>query len=147
MSNEKEQGKGKSLEQAPGQKGGPGGPGPESLEDIPPEARHVVNMFGMATRFGPTPNPLLEKLTPAHIDRILDLSGKADEREFQDAQSSRMFSLIYIGIGAALLVFLTWFLVPIDKNVYLEIIKTLLAAGGGFGARVGAKTYWDRHRT
>jgi len=57
--------------------------GLEILKDIPPEAaKRVVEIIGMSARIGPTPNPLLGKLTTAHIDKILEISDKADEREF-----------------------------------------------------------------
>ena len=46
---------------------------PEILKNIPPEFKQIVEV-GMA-RLGPVPNPLLQKITSEHIDKILDLSG------------------------------------------------------------------------
>ena len=118
---------------------------PEILKKVPPEIRQIMEV-GMA-RIGPMPNPLLQKVTPAHIDKILDLSDKDEERAFQDVRSSRLYTLIYVGIGAGLLLFLTIYLVPIDQQLYREILKDIILVSGGFGAGIGVKTYWDRNRT
>lgn len=117
---------------------------PEILKNIPPEFRQIVEV-GMA-RLGPVPNPLLQKITPEHIDKILDLAGKDGERIFQDTRSSRRYTLTYVGIGAALFLFLTVSLAPVDKQLYLEIVRSIVLAGGGFGAGIGVKTYWDRDK-
>lgn len=34
----------------------------------------------------------------------------------------------------------------VDKQLYLEIVKSIVLAGGGFGVGIGVKTYWDRDR-
>ena len=116
---------------------------PEILKNIPPEFKQIVEV-GMA-RLGPVPNPLLQKITSEHIDKILDLSGKDNERIFQDTRSSRQYTLLYVSIGAALFLFLTVYLVPMDKQLYLEIVKSIVLAGGGFGVGFGVKTYLDRN--
>ena len=46
---------------------------PEILKHIPPEFKQIVEV-GMA-RLGPVPNPLLQKITSEHIDKILVLAG------------------------------------------------------------------------
>lgn len=97
---------------------------PEFLKNLPPEARKVVEIgLSMQSmhRLGPMPNPLTEKLTEKHIDKILEISAKDDELSFEDAAQSRKFTLIYIVIFAVLFVFLTIFLVVADKDLYTRL--------------------------
>ena len=98
-------------------------------------------------RFGPMPNPLTEKLTEKHIDKILDISAKDDERSFADSAHSRWFTLVYVILGIALFVFLTIFLVGADKELYKEAVKLFAVFLGGFGGGFGVKSYMDRENS
>ena len=95
----------------------------ELLKELPPEAKRVVEI-GMAThRFGSMQNPIASKITAKHIDKILEIAEKDDERMFNDAVETRKYTLIYILILAGLFVFSTIFLVGSDKELYKEVIK------------------------
>nr|VFJ88816.1 MAG: hypothetical protein BECKLFY1418B_GA0070995_101219 [Candidatus Kentron sp. LFY] len=119
--------------------------GPEFLKDLPPEARKSIEIGMMSMhRVGPAPNPLTEKLNEGHIDKILDLSAKSEERLFQETSQSRRFTLLYALIFAALFIFLTIFLVQADKDLYKEALKLFAVFGGGFGGGFGMKSYLDR---
>lgn len=118
----------------------------EFLGKLPPEARKVVE-FGMSMqRVGPMPNPIVEKLNEGHIDKILEIAAKDDERSFADAGSSRKYTLVYIVIFVALFIFLTIFLVGSDIELYKEIIKIFIVFLGGLGSGFGIKTYMDKNR-
>lgn len=119
---------------------------PEFLKKLPPEAKKVVEIGMSMQRFGPMPNPLTEKLNEQHIDRILDISAKDDERAFEDAKESRRFTLIYVLAFIALFVFLTIFLVDVDKELYKEAVKLFAVFLGGFGGGFGVKTYMDKDK-
>ncbi len=95
----------------------------ELLKNLPPEAKKVLEIGMSMHRFGPMPNPIMAKITEKHIDKILDIAEKDDERSFKDAGETRKFTLIYILIFAALFVFSTVFLVGSDKELYKEVIK------------------------
>lgn len=119
---------------------------PEILKSLPPEARKVIQI-GMSThRFGSMPNPLTQKLNSQHIDKILEIAEKDDERAFKDAGESRKFTLIYIIVFSALFVFLTVFLVGSDIELYKEIIKLFAIFLGGLGSGFGIKGYMDRNK-
>nr|VFJ69910.1 MAG: hypothetical protein BECKFW1821B_GA0114236_11743 [Candidatus Kentron sp. FW] len=119
--------------------------GPESLKNLPPEVRKVIEIGMMSMhRFGPVPNPLTEKLNERHIDKILELSAKSEERTFNEADHSRWFTLIYALIFAALFIFVTIFLVQADKDLYKEALKLFAVFAGGFGGGFGIKSYLDR---
>jgi hypothetical protein len=141
-------GEGESKEEGPGDQEPPDDSSvipEEILKKLPPEARRVVQ-FGMMQRFGPMPNPLTSKLTESHIDKILDISAKDDERYFADAKHARWFTLGYVVLFLALFVFLTIFLVGEDKELYKEALKLVAVFVGGFGGGFGVKSYMDREK-
>jgi hypothetical protein len=121
-------------------------PNAEFLKNLPPEARKVVEIGMSMHRFGPIPNPLTEKITEKHIDKILDISAKDDERSFTDAAHSRWFTLAYVAMFLGLFVFLTIFLVGADKELYKEAVKLFAVFLGGFGGGFGVKSYMDREK-
>ena len=121
-------------------------PESEFLKKLPPEARKVVEIGMSMHRFGPMPNPLSDKLTERHIDKILEISARDDEWSFKDAAQSRKFTLAYFVIFVVLFIFLTIFLVEIDKDLYKETVKLFAVFLGGFGGGFGVKSYMDRSK-
>jgi hypothetical protein len=113
-------------------------------EDIPPQMKERITKFmsmGSISRSALSPFEL--KINEKHIDKILDIKEKYDDKIFKDTQQSRKFLLAYILIGVALFVFLTLFLVSNDKELFKDIIKLFIAFVGGIGAGYGIKTYKD----
>jgi len=121
-------------------------PDADLLKKLPPEARKVVEIGMSMHRFGAMSNPLADKLTEKHIDKILDISAKDDERSFADAAHSRWFTLTYVVLFLALFVFLTVYLVGADKELYKEAVKLFAVFLGGFGGGFGVKSYMDREK-
>ena len=123
----------------------PGGDPSVSLEnpqDIPPAIGQIIEL--VVAQLRPQPNPLHQKLTSEHIDKALEFAERKDERSFRYATATRRQTLAYVGVVAAVFCFLTVYLVSADRQLYLEIIKTLALLGGGFGAGFGVKVYLDR---
>ncbi|MDI6728064.1 MAG: hypothetical protein QMD44_03940 [Thermodesulfovibrionales bacterium] len=120
---------------------------PEFLKKLPPEAKKVVEVGMMSMhRFGPMPHPFAEKINEKHIDKILELAEKDDERTFKDIGQSRKFTLVYLIIFACLFIFTTIFLVGSDKELYKEIIKLFAVFLGGLGSGFGIKSYMERNK-
>ena len=119
---------------------------PKSLKSLPPEAKKVLEMGMSMHRFGPMPNPLAEKINEKHIDKILELAEKDEERSFKDAGETRKFTLMYVLVFAAIFVFSTVFLVGSDKDLYKEVIKLFAVFLGGLGSGFGIKSYIDRNK-
>ena len=119
---------------------------PELLKNLPPEAKKVLEIGMSMHRFGPMPNPLTEKINEKHIDKIIDIAEKDDERSFKDAGEARKFTLIYVLVFAALFVFSTVFLVGSDKALYKEAIKLFAIFLGGLGSGFGIRSYIDRNK-
>ncbi len=119
----------------------------EVLEGLPEEVKRVVQIgWSMQRSSGPLPPQFLSKLNEKHIDKILDLSEKDDDRTFKDIQSSKKYMLTYVLIFSALFVFLTLFLVNENIDLYKEILKLLVVFAGGLGSGYGLKTYMERRK-
>lgn len=112
------------------------------LESAPPEVKKF--MMSMQRMSGPIPHPLADKINDKHIDKILDLAEKDDERVFQDTSQSRRYTLAYLALFVALFVFATVFLVGKDTELYKEILKLLAIFAGGLGSGFGIKSYMDK---
>jgi len=119
---------------------------PELLKNLPPEAKKVLEIGMSMHRFGPMPNPIAEKINEKHIDKILDISEKDDERAYKNAGETRKYTLIYVLIFAALFVFSTIFLVGSDIDLYKEVIKLFAIFLGGFGSGYGVKSHIERKK-
>jgi hypothetical protein len=118
----------------------------EILEDknIPRRVKERITEFLSIGRIsGSALSPFESKINEKHIDKILDIKEKYDDKIFNDTQQSRKFLLVYILIGVALFVFLTLFLVSNDKELFKDIIKLFIAFVGGIGAGYGIKSYKD----
>jgi len=118
---------------------------PEILKDAPPEVQRIVRSMSM-TRFGSMPNPLTEKINEKHIDKILDLSDKDDERKLNDVTQSRRYGFAYVALFAAVFIFLTIFLANSNSPLYQELLKIIAIFAGGFGSGFGIKGYIDKDK-
>lgn len=115
---------------------------PEILENLPPELKRVMEVgFSMQKFSGPVASPLLEKINEKHIDKILDLSEKEDDRQYKDSQSNKIIFISCFVIVILLFVFLTIHLAQSNSELYMEILKLSIAFVGGLGGGFGIKSY------
>jgi hypothetical protein len=121
---------------------------PELLSRVPPEAKKIleIGMMSMQQRIGPKPSPFAEKINEKHIDKILEIAEKDDQRSFEDSKESRKYTLRYVLVFAVLFVFSTIYLVSADKELYKEVVKLFAVFFGGFGSGFGIKSYIDRNK-
>lgn len=120
-------------------------PDSEVLENLPEEVRRVVQIgMSMQRTSGPLPPQILSKLNDKHIDKILELSEKDDERVFEDVRQSRKYTFTYFLVFVAIFIFITIYLVGNDTDLYKEILKIFAIFAGGFGGGYGVKTYFDK---
>ncbi len=126
-----------STEQTKGPRG--------SREEPVPQGLKLIEMIQMAssTRTG---HPLLEKLNPQHIDKLLDIYEKDNDNTYRSAASNKWFNLSYVIIFVSVLCFLIVFLVPSNIGLLSDIIKFLLGLVGGFGAGYGFKSRMDARK-
>jgi hypothetical protein len=117
---------------------------PEVLEKLPPEVRRYVESFSLQAITAPVFNPIFNKITESHLDKVLDQAEKADERDFNDRQRGRAFALLYGLIAAALFVFVTIYLAGLDKELYRDLLTKIIIFFGGSGIGYGVKAWRDR---
>ena len=91
----------------------------------------------IAGAIGPARDPVLEKLTEDHITTLIENDSKNDGRIFEDSKADRRYRMAYILIGLLSFGLLTAYMMPIDKELYKQVIQLLIAVGGGFGAGYG----------
>ena len=104
-----------------------------------PAPKQVIKQFEqvIAGAIGPARNPLFEKITEGHITTVLENSAKEDERAFEYSTVGRRYKLVYVMIGIAVFFILTVYMMPVDKELYKQLLQGLAVFLGGFGAGYG----------
>lgn len=108
----------------------------EIVEKLPPEQGKTIrkSLEVMMSSVSMSPySPLYKKVTGEHIDKIIEYSGKEDERGFQIAKISKTHTLIITILGMGIFIFLTIFLAKDASNLYMDILKVAFGFLGGFG--------------
>lgn len=103
----------------------------ELLEKLPKGVKEVLQFMSIS---GPVPNPLIGKITPEHIEKLIVNDDKENERDFQDSREERShnFKIFIVAIIAVLL--LTGFLTIMkERDILLNVIMAILGFAGGFG--------------
>lgn len=109
----------------------------EFPEDIPQRIVGEKFMGMMMSQVRGGVSELAGKLKDNHIDKLLELSGKESEREYQDKKNQRNFILIVVIIAILVLVFLTIYLAKDHENTFMRILIPILAFMGGLGTGYG----------
>lgn len=119
---------------------------PEIMKDIPPEYhdkfREGFKEIAKMTSFemmsiGPQFNPIFKKLTPEHIDKMIEYSDKDDERNLKFEKFHRRFLLIPFFTLIAVFLFLLIWLIDVDKQMLIDILWALGGFAGGLGTGWG----------
>lgn len=100
------------------------------VEGMPAEMKRIMR----ASLFmGNMANPMLEKITPEHITQVLKISDKQEDNSHSEYKTDKRYTFLYFIVGAAIFVFLIYFLIDRDKDLLLKLISYLVAFAGGFG--------------
>lgn len=59
------------------------------------------------------------------------------EDSYEASRADRRYRLAYVVLGISAFFAFTFLVVPVDKELYKQVIQLLVAAGGGFGAGYG----------
>lgn len=114
------------------------------IEKLPPEEKKLITeSFFQLTMgsFSSSPiSPIIKKLTPEHITKIIDSSDESDKRQYRFALWSRGYMTLYILIGIGLFIFLTIYLSKNQADLYKSIVEVLFAFLGGFGVGTAYKS-------
>ncbi|GBD87613.1 hypothetical protein BMS3Abin03_01547 [bacterium BMS3Abin03] len=113
----------------------------EVIKKMPPQIRRSISMMMTSGRM---PHPLFDKFNEQHIDKFLDGIQRDDDNEFKMRSSNRWFQLVYVIIAIGFLSFLIFYLLPTDRDMFIEVLKIGVAFLGGIGSGYGLKSYLDR---
>ncbi|HET55671.1 MAG TPA: hypothetical protein ENN33_10705 [Ignavibacteria bacterium] len=117
----------------------------EVIEELPPEHRKTFRaLIHSSSMMNKPTHPLFDKFNENHIDKFLDYTQRDDDNLFKLKSSNRWFVLVYTLLVIAVFLFLVVFLLPTDKEMFLDLVKILVAFGGGVGSGYGLKSYLDR---
>jgi hypothetical protein len=130
---------------------------------LKPVMKEVVEELHWAMRAGPAPNPILDKITPKHIDQLLATDARDDELEHEKfklkvedrkerrkiqaerqhlltekrAQRDKLQTVTFGVLAGAVLVLvfaLCWLFLAYQQAQYIvTVISSLFAFGGGIG--------------
>ena len=111
-----------------------------------PAPQQFVEQFEqiIAGGIGPVRNPVLEKVTEEHITKVIELTG-------EDSKADRRYKMAYTVLGAifGLIVFLvlTYHILPLDKELYKQLLQGLAVFVGGLGTGYGVQRWRDSRRS
>lgn len=120
----------------------------EALKKAPPEVKQAITQMSMFSATGPMMppmHPLLNKLSPDQITKVLDYMRDSEKDTIKLHSSGRWFHLGYAILTIAFLVFLIVFLKD-SKDILFDVIKTIVALAGAVAGGYGLKTHLDRKR-
>ena len=102
---------------------------------VPREIREQITAF-ISSESGPSPHPLISKITEEHITKMIDCTDAEGEREHSSRTRIQIFSFIIILLGLGFLVFLITYLSD-TQNLLGNILLGLGAFMGGMGTGFG----------
>jgi hypothetical protein len=107
------------------------------MRHVPKEVREFL---GMAMSWEPRPHPFFEKLQPGHVDKLLDLFEKENERDSRHEYSQRKYHFAYFLVGLAAVALGVWYTIRNDQPTLLAGLCSAIlgfVAGFGIGKRKG----------
>jgi len=111
-----------------------------ALEQLPPEVRRTVQSFmgiSASYRSGPMQNPLFDKFTDEHIDTYLGMVKQDDLNDHHIRKTNRWFYLFYAVMAIGSFMAGVYYLLPLDRDLLVQLIVILVTIAGGLGAGYG----------
>jgi len=112
----------------------------EVIDKLPSNVKQSLLAFFHSQRIGFPVNPIIEKLTPEHIDKTLQSAENDAERDHKEYKWDKISGGLYALLFVALFVFLVIFLIDRKPDMIRELIQYAAVFAGGFGL----KSYLDR---
>ncbi|MCG8321093.1 MAG: hypothetical protein MI921_16440 [Cytophagales bacterium] len=82
---------------------------------------------------------IASKITKKHLDKILDLTKDDSDKNYKANLWNMGMRISILMIVTGLFVFLTYYFGRTDKELYLELVKVIIAFLGGVGIGYGMK--------
>jgi len=110
------------------------------LEQVPAPQREKIreSLIAMLQVQGPAPNPVLQKLTATHIEKLIDGADKDNERALTDRRESRsQTKFLAIAGMVGFLILSGLFLWGQQTQLLDKVIQAAIIFAGGLGAGIG----------
>ena len=112
-----------------------------------PEGGLVEEVLAMFAHSGPTRDPLLEKITPAQINRVIEVRLKKEEnahllRIERQKSADRLTTklLVFLSLVIVAILALCWLFLHYGKTEQVfNLLAMLFAGGGGVGIGLGLR--------
>ncbi len=108
------------------------------LKQLPPQVRAQISTF---TAMGPAAHPILSKVTPEHVDRMLGVVEEEGRHKFWEGMSTKGVVLVVLLLVLAFVLILVSMLQ--DNAPLLEKIITIVVSfAGGLVGGIGIGKLW-----
>ena len=107
-------------------------------------SRVVQEMFMGAVRSGPVYHPIFDKFEPQHVTQFLEDASESDAAKHKMHMGNRWFRLAYVGLGVAVFIFLTTYLLPNHSELYFQMLQGLGIFAAGLAGGYGIRSYQER---
>lgn len=107
------------------------------LEQLPPPQREIVreSFAALLAVQGPATHPLMRKLTPDHVTKLIDGAAKDNERMYADKTESRGHERFLFVVGiVGFLALSGLFLWAQQARLLEEVVRMAAVFIGGFGS-------------
>ena len=93
---------------------------------------------------GSAHHPVFDKFEPEHVSQFLEHSRESRKDKERYRRGGRWFNLVYVLILVVVFIFLTIYLLPEHRDIYLEILTAIAAFGAGFAGGYGFKAWREQ---
>lgn len=116
----------------------------EFFEELPTEVKEVLEVgMTMQKYSGSLPSSLASKINEKHIDKVLDLARDDSDKDYKVDLWNMGMKIFILMISISLFMFLTLYFGKTDKDLYLDLVKVIIAFLGGIGIGHGLKARKD----
>lgn len=110
---------------------------PEVEAALTPEVKQALAVFLRREVVGIPADPLRDKFTSGHIDRLLEIERTERRHEFLGSLGDKLFVLVLALLCFGFLVFLIVWLSASDRELLKDLLQIFLPFLGGVGCGVG----------
>ena len=117
-----------------------------------PPVQMVEQFLAAVSHSGSVRDPFVDKLSPSHISKTLDIASKKADQDFElrkadQANQAKSYerTLIFIFCAILCVVFVIWLFLHYDKtDQVFQLITYLVVGGGGVGIGTGLMNRWKK---
>lgn len=113
-----------------------GGRSVSSSKEEPATAHSIISreISSFFAQSGQRYHPIFDKFGPEHVSQFLKNSHERDTATRRQLSTDRNYTLAYFVVIVGIFIFLAVFLLPDNREIFVEILKAVgIFIAGGFG--------------